>query len=196
MQDVAQLACAQALRTIASVGLAVVALSACDPADPEPDGGSCSLDVSIGEPDAPSFTPVMDGDPVELVLGFQGFRMLRLSLRVTGAAAEEAEVNAFVTVSETDVEIGQRTRETALTPIEGGFVLSQWLLFFNDAPPSSVVGYPAEIEVVVRAGGCVGGARASVVIRDDDDCVDHSIVLDAGALDAGLADAAACGDGS
>lgn len=182
--------------TFTTITIALLALAGCGPAPPDMDGGSCPLDVAIGAPDAAVFTPVEDGDPAELVLGFQGFRMLRFALRVEGATADEAEVSAFVTIADTGVELGQRTRERRTTPTDGGFVIDEWLLFFNDEPPSSVVGHEAVVEVIVRAGGCVGGARVRVQIRDDDDCVDHTIVLDAGARDAGIGDAAACGDGT
>jgi hypothetical protein len=174
--------------------LFALALTACDPAPDDPDGGSCALTVEIGTGDVASFAPVADGDPAELLLGFQGFRMLRFALLVDGAGANEAEVSAFASLPGSGVELSQRTRETDLTATGGGFVIEEWLLFFNDEPPSRVVGHEAEVEVIVRAGGCVGGARATVVVRDEDDCVDHGIVLDAGAADTDLADASACGE--
>ena len=70
-------------------------------------------------------------------------------------------------------------------------------MFFNDEPAANVVNHEAELEAVVRAGGCVGGTRVRVEVRDDDDCVDTGIVLDAGEdLDAGIGpDAAVCEGG-
>lgn len=162
-----------------------------------PDAGSCAATVRVGTQDAGSFTPLVDGDPAELILGFQGFWMLRFALDVEleRGTATEAEVSAFVTVPETGVELGQRTRETALVPTAAGFRIEEWLVFFNDEPPSQVVGHPADVEVIVRAAGCVGGTTARVAIRDDDDCVDTTIVVDAGVSDAGLLDAEVCGTG-
>ncbi len=166
-------------------------LAGCDPSPPAGDGGSCPLEVVIESPMDGSFVPVEDGDDAELLLGFQGFRMLRFAIAAEGASAEEAEVSAYVTVADTGVELGQRTRERAVST-ERGLRVVEWLVFFNDEPPSRVVGYDAEIEAIVRAAGCAGAARVRVRVRDDEACVDPDILLDAGALDAGLADAATC----
>ncbi len=166
----------------------VLLLSACDPAPPRDDAGACALEVTLAD-DAGA--PVAEGDPTELLLGFQGFRMLRFTLLVAGARADDAEVSAWVSVPETGVELGQRTRERAV-PTDDGFRVEEWLVFFNDEPPSRVVGHAAVVEALVRAGGCAGATRVGMLVRDDDACVDPSVVLDAGALDAGLADAATC----
>lgn len=166
-------------------------LLACDPAPPVSDGGSCELDVTIGTDEESGFSALEDGDPVELLLGFQGFRMLRLALEVGGTPAEVAEISAYVSVADTGLELGQLTRERAV-PNERGFSVGEWLVFFNDEPPATVVGHDAEIEVIVRAAGCTGTARVRVRVRDDDACVDSDILVDAGARDAGLADASTC----
>lgn len=175
------------------VAIVALAVSACDPGSNTRDGGSCALDVAVGQSGAASFTPVSDGDPVELVLGFQGFRMLTFALRAEGVSADEADVSAYVSITGSDVELGQRTRERVLEPIDGGFLVPQWLVFFNDEAPSAIVGHDAELETIVRAGGCTGSSRLRVRIVDDDGCVDHSIVLDAGARDAAVPDAEVCG---
>ena len=160
------------------VGLGLVNLG-CDGPGPSDDAGSCSLGVAVGQERGAGFEPLSDGDPVELLLGFQGFRMLRLAVRATGAEATEAEVGVFMSIAESGVELSQRTRERALVPETDGFVLDEYLLFVNDYPPALVVGYEAELELTVSAGGCVGGQRVTVIVRDDDPCVDHGIVLDA-----------------
>lgn len=179
------------MRLAPSASLLVLVLAGCDPAPPEGDGGSCPLEVVIERSSAGAFVPVEDGEDAELLLGFQGFRMLRFAIAARGASAEDAEVSAYVTVADTGVELGQRTRERAVA-IDGGFRVVEWLVFFNDEPPSRVVGYDAEVEAIVRAAGCTGAARVRVRVRDDEACVDPDILLDAGALDAGLADAATC----
>jgi hypothetical protein len=164
----------------------------CDPNPSDPDGGSCSLEVALGRgSDAASFVPFTDGDPIELILGFQGFRMLELALSADGVSAREAEVSAFITIADTGVELSQRTRETALVATDGGFLLPTWLLFFNDEAPSNIVGHEAEIECIVRAEDCMGGARVRLLVEDDESCIDPTILLDAG-TDGGAPDAAVC----
>lgn len=171
----------------------LVVLAGCDPGDDPQDGGSCTLEVALGAIEAGTFTPVRDGDPAELILGFQGFRMLSFAMDVRGAGeARELEVSAFVSIAETGVELSQRTRESQLTRTGEGVRLAQWLVFFHDEPPSRVVDREAQIELIVRAAGCTGGTRVRVMVRDEDPCVDPSIVLDAGGLDAGTIDAGTC----
>jgi hypothetical protein len=178
---------------LTSLVLALCFALGCDPNPTDPDGGSCALDVALGRgSDGASFVAFDDGDTVELILGFQGFRMLQLALLADGATANEAEVSAFVTIADTGVELGQRTRETALVAHDGGFVLPSWLLFFNDEAPSRIVGHDAEIECIVRAGGCSGATRVRLRVLDDESCIDPTIVIDASGVDAGAPDAAIC----
>lgn len=183
------------LRVLLGLLLGLLLASGCDPEEPTTDGGSCPATVSIGTMNAGTFEPIAPGDPAELILGFQGFRMLQLALRVDlddGAGVTEAEVSSFVEVTETGVELGQRTRETQITTTDTGLLLEEWLLFFNDEPPARVIGQTADLEVIVRAAGCVGTTRTRVAIRDDDACVDQTIVVDGGTTDAGLSDASVC----
>jgi hypothetical protein len=159
--------------------LALLVSFGCDGPAPPDDAASCGLDVTLGVDRGAGFEPLSDGDSVELLLGFQGFRMLRFAVRAAGAPATEAEVGAFLSIRDSGVELSQRTRERALVPETDGFVLGEYLLFVNDHPPALVVGHEAELELTVTAGGCVGGRRTTVIVRDDDPCVDHGIVLDA-----------------
>ena len=162
-------------------------LGGCPGPDPE-DAGTCSLDVTIGSMDTGSFVELSDGDPVELLLGFQGFRMLRLAVRGRGAEAENVEVGSFLSVAESGVELDQHTREREPTLEPDGFLVQEYLLFINDYPPAQLIGFQAELEMTVRAGGCLGGTRVTVEVRDDNPCIDHGIVLDAAVPDAAVPD--------
>ena len=166
---------------------------ACGDDDVPTDGGSCVLDVTLGQSRGGVFEPLAEGDPVELVLGFQGFRMLDLALASEGTHGDELELSTVVFVESSGVELSQRTRERGFRRTDSGVVLDEYLVFFNDEPASALVGREAEIELVVRSGACVGGTSVRVTVRDDDPCVDTTIVVDAGEIDAGLADAAVCG---
>jgi len=104
----------------------------------------------------------------------------------------------FVDVGATGAEVSQQNRYVPLVPApEGGLVVERYLVFFNDVPASEVIGYEADVEMIVRAGGCTGAARRTIVLRDDDDCV----LFDAGLPDASVPDggvppdAMACGEG-
>jgi hypothetical protein len=165
---------------------------ACGDDDAPADGGSCALDVTLGQSRGGVFEPLAEGDPVELVLGFQGFRMLDLALVSEGTHGDELELSTVVIVESSGVELAQRTRERGFRRTESGVVLDEYLVFFNDEPSSALVGREAEVELVVRSGACVGGTSVRVMVRDDDPCVDTTIVVDAGEVDAGLGDAAVC----
>ena len=162
----------------APIVLSALLLVGC-PTEGGPDASACDLDVSVGAMETGSFVELGEGDPVELLLGFQGFRMLRFGVRARGASADEADISAFLSVPESGVELDQRSRERMPTSEPDGFLVNEYLLFINDHPPALLVGYEAELEFGVRAGGCFGGTRMMVVVRDDDPCVDHGIVLDA-----------------
>lgn len=169
--------------------LGALLLGGC-PGPAEPDAGSCVLDVEAGAMEGGAFVPLTDGDPLELLLGFQGFRMMRFAVRTRGRAAAELEVGVVLAL-ESGVDLDQRTRERDLTVDADTVLLEEYLLFINDIPPTQIVGYEGELELTVRGGGCLGGTRVRVEVRDDDPCVDHGIVLDAatrpGAPDGGLA---------
>ncbi len=148
------------------------------PGPAEPDAGSCELEVAVGAMEGGAFVPLEDGDPVELLLGFQGFRMMRFAVRARGRAASELEVGAVLAL-ESGVDLDQRTRERDLVVDADAVLLEEYLLFINDIPPAQIVGYEGDLDLTVRAAGCLGGTGVRVEVRDDDPCIDHGIVLDA-----------------
>lgn len=159
------------------------------------DGGSpdatCTLDVELGAGGPASFEPVADGDDAEVVLGFQGFRMLIFTMRLEGTDDELAEVSGLVSVDDGAIEVAQLPRVVRLRegPDHARYA-EELLIFFNETPIADIVDRPAEIELVARSGGCVGGTRVMVVLRDDDDCVEYGVSVDAGRLDGGVPDGA------
>ncbi len=186
------------MRTFIALLLAF-ALTGC-PEDGPGDGGmdaSCSLDVEIGGGDRDTFAPFVDGAPQEVLLGFQGFRMLEISVRVEGSPAADAELSVFLDIDDSDVEVSQVHRGLMLAPTSGGDgVIEGYLIFFNDAPASAIVGHTASLEIITRSGGCVGTDVLAMELRDDDMCVSDAGIADVGILDGAIPDgAAACGDG-
>lgn len=188
--------CGDRIRFLLAPALWVCLLgaAACGPAG-ETDGGmdaSCTVDLAVGTGDRDSFADVTDGDATELILGFQGFRMIALALGVEGSAADTADLTTFITVMDTDIELSQNNRRMPI--VDGALgrrVVEDHLIFFNDAPASELVGRRVRVELIARSGGCTGTATADLALVDEDDCVDPDIVIpDAGTLDGGVADGA------
>lgn len=185
--------------TSTAITILLVGLSGCGPGDGSPDGSvdaSCSLDVTLGTGDALGFTPLSDGDAAEVILGFQGFRMLQLAVRITETRASRADVSAYLAIDATGVEVDQRDDQLRLWPAaDGSVVVERYLLFFNDAPASQIIGQDGRLDVIARAGGCTGGSSVTLELRDDDTCIAFDVdaafpdgaILDAGALDGAMA---------
>ena len=180
-------------------GVLTAGLVGCGPTNGTSDAGAdanCSLEIAVGKGDRDGFMPIREGDPAEVILGFQGFRMLEFAIQIVGSDDDQAEVTSFLEVDGTGVEVNQRDRGLQIrAQSTGGGVVENYLLFFNDAPASEIVGYSANLELVVRSGGCVGTARTRIELRDDDTCVSYdAAVPEAGVLDGGIPDGSvACG---
>lgn len=186
------------MRFVASLTL-VITLAGCPDENPS-DGGmdaSCTIEVDIGSGDRDGFAPFVDGGQQEVLLGFQGFRMLEISVRIEGSTASDAELSTFVDVDDSDVEVSQGHRNLVLAAApDGAGVIEGYLIFFNDAPASAIVGHTASLEVIARSGGCVGTDTLTMELRDDDMCVTDAGLADVGILDVGIPDGAlGCGDG-
>jgi len=181
------------LRCALVVLLAAACAAGCSPADADPDdaagpGEECKLGVTLGTGDRERFTAVEEGDVAEIVLGFQGFRMLELALQVEGSPVDEVNVITHVSLSTGD-ELDQRDGRMPLIEVDGGHsVLEDFLIFINDVPAVSVIGSDATLEVIVRTDDCTGALSRTVELRDDDDCIDFDRVFDASVPDAGAVD--------
>jgi len=162
-----------------------------------PTDGHCTLEVELGRGTPDAFEPIAEGEPMEVILGFQGFRMLEMTVRVAGGDPEEAEISGYVTVEDSGVEVSQPPRRVRLrTGSDGAGYGESFQVFFNDVPASEIVGYRATLELIARSAGCVGGLSRSIELRDDEACVSwDASVPDAGILDGGIPDGAvACGE--
>lgn len=183
---------------LGSTGLIAVVLAGCEPSAVSDAGldSACSLAVQIGPARGSPFAPYRDGDEAQVILGFQGFQMLRLDVRVAGAGVlAGVELSAYVLVADTGVEASRLERNAPVIPDGDAVIADHFLVFFNDAPLSEVGGHDASVEVIARANGCIGGARVRVHLSADPPCVDpDASVPEAGVLDGGLPDGAViCG---
>lgn len=155
---------------------AFACLSGCSNQDPgesqKPDAGpSCTYTLSWGQR-APggAFQPFGDGDDAEITLGFQGFRYIQSTLRLEDVQATSATHSARIVVE------GQDPYTLSDTPVkvkdEGGVLYSdEVLVFFNDLPIADIVGKNAEITLTATAAGCLGTTKRTVVLRDDESCI-------------------------
>ncbi len=183
----------------ALIVLAALASPACGPPGTTPDASTdaaCRLAVVVGR-GGDAFVPYVAGDRAEIVLGFQGFQMLPLDVRVRGAPAgtEALEIAATVSIADTAVEGGRTDRAVSTVSRADALAVDGWLLFFNGAPVSQIAGHDGTLELIVHAGPCSGGVRVVLHLVDDVQCVDFDAsVPDVGSRDAGLADGSlACG---
>jgi hypothetical protein len=167
-------------------------LAACGPNGPSDGGmdGTCPLTVEIGPSTGGAFVPYVDGEEAPVVLGFQGFQMLRLDVRVVGAGEPSSvELSAFVEIPDTGVMATRLERDARTRALSGGVVVEGFLLFFNDAPLSLIGGHDATVEVIARSPGCVGGVRRTLRMSDMPPCIDPDATIpDAGFADGGLPD--------
>jgi hypothetical protein len=184
---------AQLLSSIAA-SLCMGTLAACSSGGSGSDAGTdgCTFHVSLGTGDRADFVPLADGDPLEVWLGFQGFRMLNLAVRLDGAVVTTADLTMHLVVEATGVEVDQVDRQmTVVAAADGSRIVEDYLIFFNDAPASQLIGHMATLEHIARGGGCVGATRVEVELRDDNPCIDTTIVVpDASVPDGGLLDGA------
>ena len=166
-----------------SLGLAV----GCGPGQ-SPDAAIdsfCPLEVEVGTSRA-AFAPLRDGDSAPIVLGFQGFQMLVPDVRFRGVSAREADVTGSIELRESSITASHADRGVLVEASGDAQLLRGYLLFFNDAPLSELQGREADLTVIVRAGGCVGGTRVHVRLSDEPPCIDPtSTIPDVAARDAG-----------
>lgn len=178
---------------IAAVG-ALLVLGACGPSsapsDLGADGPACMLGVELAPGGATPFAPFHDGDVAAVLIGFQGFQMLSLDVRLTGVpAGATVNFSAHLVVADTGVEAGHAARALDTVPAGDALLVPGFLLFFNSAPLSQVQGHDADLELVVHAGPCAGGARVRLHLSDQPPCLDpDASVPDAGILDAAIPD--------
>lgn len=186
---------------ISTTGLSLLALAAlgCGPSAAPLDASSdtaCPLSIEVGHGGA-SFVPYANGDSAELVLGFQGFLMLPLDVRVQGAIGtpDTMSISATVTIADTGADGGRTDRAVPVVVRGAALAADGWLLFFNTAPEARIAGHDGLLELIVHAGPCAGGVRVTLHLVDENRCVvfDAS-VPEVGTVDGGVPDGSvACG---
>lgn len=179
------------------ISLALVFLYGCgdDGEHAHDAGGACKLDLTLGHTVGGSFAEIDSGDPVELVLGFQGIAMLQLTLAVDGTEASAIDVISHLSIEKTGQALDQRDRALELVADgEGASRIEDYLIFVNDVAASEAVGSKVRLELIARTGDCQGTLVRDIELHDDDECVDFDIVLDASVATNVPDGSVACGD--
>lgn len=149
---------------------------------------SCSMAVELGTGSRLDFAPMNEGERLEVIRGFQGFRMLRVSMRIGQAHVEQLTLSIHLAVDDGALDVDQRADHVPAIPGDPDSFVEGYLVFLNDVPASSFVGHRASLEVVARAR-CSGSARREVVLADDDACIDTTTVIpDASVTDIDIPD--------
>ncbi len=166
-----------------------VALMGCKQ-DAQPDATPCGYELSWGHFQDETFVSFADGNATEITEGFQGFRYIYSALRLQGLTEDTARVSFQISVNGQEPYV-QSNGNVMLEQEDGGATYARdVLVFFNDIPIAQLVGRNASILARTTSGTCNGDHGVSVVLADDEQCVqleDGSLDCDAGCpADGGL----------
>jgi hypothetical protein len=154
--------------------LVVVALLAgCPGGSDAPDAMVCELGVAWGPRRSPGFAPFLDGDTAEITRGFQGFRYIDSTLRITGTVDAEGEVWFQIEVDQRE-PYAQRGRIEFPRAEADGARYADVLVFFNDIPIAELVGRSARVTARLASGACEAVHAATVTLADDEECVEQA----------------------
>ncbi len=157
------------VRFVALMLVAGCGSSAAGPPDAAADGAPCGLGVAIGSKDGDAFAAYDDGDSAEIVLGFQGFLFLLLSLRVEGTDADTAEVSAR---AEVEGLSPSWTRSTKPLHADGDARYANDVqIFFNTSSLAELLGKETLLSASVQIDGCAATEERRVVLVDAQGCV-------------------------
>ncbi len=161
-------------RTLAA--LVVFGATACGPDaadDPVDAGPPCEFVLSWGyRAPGGDYQAFADGSVSEITLGFQGFQYIQSSMRVSGASAKSGSFSFRVIVD------GHAPYTLADTPAElaagpGGMLYADKVnVFFDDVPLAELIGRNADVTARGKVGGCTGTTAATVMLADDDPCME------------------------
>ena len=168
--------------------LTALGIAGCPTPEATPDAALdafCSLTVEVG-PSAVPFAPFEAGAPAQIVLGFQGFQMLVLDIRIAGSATTRADLTASIELVDSAITASHADRGIPTSAHGDGVLVSGFFVFFNDAPLAEIQGRDADLTIIARAGGCVGGTRVRLRLSEEAPCIDPTTMIpDVAARDAG-----------
>lgn len=154
---------------------AIGALGCSEDAESKPDAGvPCvgTLEVAWGPKRSGSFVPFKNGDSGEITLGFQGFRYIDSTMRVSGVDATTA-VFGFRIEVEGHAPYNQSADTVELSAgADGALYADDVLVFFNDLPIAEVIGRNTLVTAQAKAAGCSASTAATVKLVDEQACIE------------------------
>lgn len=169
-------------RIAAAAALVLVLAPACasSSAPPPPpgseDGGACALTITLGRLDAAGFSRLDEGDDVDVILGFQGFRFVDLAARFEGTSATSAALKIQATIEGRSPQT--QAQGLRLSTDAGGARLADHVqIFFNDVPEAELFDRAVALALHATAEGCGADQALALTLRDGGTCAD---IVDAG----------------
>jgi hypothetical protein len=155
-----------------AAAIALALLPACLSSSTSDGSGAdaCAAALVAGHGGAAAFVPYADGDSAEIVLGFQGFLFLDLTLRVGGIEATEARVTAQADIEGLATSWINQTMPLAEGPGPERYA-EELLLFFNTSSLADLLGRRGTFTFGIDEGGCRASERLDLVLVDLESCV-------------------------
>ena len=139
-------------------------LLACPPPEPD-DTGPVEGDCELGQLDSSNAFVPLDGQDLELVLGFQGFLFVRTAMLRQGEGPEQTQA-----IWSLALEGEEPMGGTQLATFEGELT-EEILLFLPDASIGLYEGRHAELAVRLEREGWTCLATGAGTLVDEDDCI-------------------------
>jgi len=160
------------MRTFSTL-IFVSALAGCSGGAGVPDATPCGFELEWGYRQGGAFIPFGDGDDAEITLGFQGFRYVISTLRLSNVDGALVQLLAQVAVAGEEPFSQRSTFDMPAADPGGDRYIDDVLVFFNDIPIPQLVGKTATVSVRVDASGCIGTHAADLTLTDDDNCIEQ-----------------------
>ena len=161
------------MKNLLAITLLALLTAGCPSNPASPDATPCYFDMQWGPGRDGSFAPFVDDDDAELTYGFQGFLYIKSTLRMNPEGSPDTgEMTFFIQVEGQDGYSHGSPFNVAAK--EGDFRYEdEVLVFFNDIPIGELVGKPVTVNSRVVIDGCIATHNATVILRDDDDCIEQ-----------------------
>ncbi len=139
--------------------------------DPDP---PCTgqLELEWGRRESGSFQRFAAAEKAEITLGFQGFRYIDSTMRVSGVEGTKGTFGFRIDVDGHDAYNQSADQAELVMGSDAALYAEDVLVFFNDIPTAEVVGRNAKITANAKVAGCVDSYEASVQLVDEENCLE------------------------
>lgn len=131
----------------------------------------CTMVATLGHEGAGrDFVPYAEGDPAEIVLGYQGFRFIQVVLRTEGI--EDARLLASFTIEVAGQAPYPQVSWIDVASADDGIAYSPvFLVYFNDITYSDIIDRDCTLGVSVAHRRCPDTTSVRVHLVDEDPCI-------------------------